>query len=143
MKRLVLGVALAAAAVTVALAVASRSAAQPGAPVLVRVSTVRHRVVAVARLPEGATPLQIEVAHSSRLTGVGFATRIVLRESISAVPGSNGLVRVVTHKRVAAGRYWVAISSAEVGMTDCVPIKPTLRGGCPSHWSNALPLTVR
>jgi len=142
MKRL--GIALAgAAAAALAAAVAAGSAVRPGAPQLLRASASGNHVVAVARFAHGATPRLIEVARSPRLAGLGFVSGIVLRESISAAPTPSGLVRLVTRGRIPAGRYWVAVSSVDVGLTSCLPLKPRRGGDCLAEWSGPVRLTVR
>jgi len=141
MKRLGIALAAAAAAALVA-AAADGAAVRPGAPQLLRASTSDNHVVAFARFAQGATPRLIEVARSRRLAGPGFVEGIVLRERISVVPTPSGVVRVVTRGRIPSGRYWVAVSSVDVGLTSCMPLKPG-RGDCLSEWSTAVRLTVR
>ncbi len=142
MKRL--GIVLAgSAAAALAAAVVAGSAVRPGAPQVLRASASGNHVVAIARFAQGATPSLIEVARSPRLAGPGFVSGIVLREAISAAPAPSGLVRLVTRGRIPAGRYWVAVSSVDAGLTSCLPLKPRRRSDCLAEWSSAVRLTVR
>ena len=53
---------------------------------------------------------------------------------------ATGVVSWRTHKRLAAGTYFVEVSAVESdGVTDCGP----LRGNCLVHWSNVRRVVVR
>jgi hypothetical protein len=116
----------------------------PTAPHLLRTTSSRRHVVIVARIAEGSTPNLVEVSRTPTLVGArGFTLGgVVLRESIAAVPGPAGLLRVVTEGRVPSGRYWVAISTDDVGLTSCQPLRLRGNGDCLAEWSNVLPLAV-
>jgi hypothetical protein len=94
------------------------------------------------RLAAGVTASEIEISTGRRLVGTGFLPgQLVLREAIDAAPDSAGILRFTTRGRVRPGRFWVAVSAMDVGLTSCVPLR--LRGGCLTEWSNLLPLRVR
>jgi hypothetical protein len=116
----------------------------PTVPRLLRTMSSRRHVVVVARIAEGATPNLVEVSRTPTLVGAhGFTLGgVVLRESIAAVPGPSGLLRVVTEGRVRSGRYWVAISTDDVGLTSCQPLRLRGNGDCLAAWSNVLRLVV-
>jgi hypothetical protein len=137
MRHAVLGLVLAAAVIGV-----SAGRAMTGDPVL-RAASATHGHVVVSFTLGDLRPGVIEVAtSSSTLRSGGFVPgNVRLEESVTQVPDpATGAVVWRTHKRLAAGTYFVAVSAvATDGVTDCGP----LRGNCLVRWSNVRRVVVR
>jgi hypothetical protein len=126
-------------------AASAAGATSPTAPDLLRVATSRHHVVALAKLASDSRPELVEVARAPRMLGgaIGFQpSNVVLREQIDTLPDSTGVLRVITHGQLHGGRYYVAISSHDVGLTACRPILPRGGANCLGEWSNVRVLVV-